>query len=211
MGREEGTEEGNAGTGTVNTKGHLKDHVGTFYNRSFLKYPYIWKKSEWKRQITREKRLQLDLSRHQVKPSRPEMGHIWLSLGQRGPIEPPPPINGEIAKAISCSLQTDGKTCCGSQHLHSSLNMEKWNRCLTRAFTPADLCSWYRKVRYSIPPQKKAKDQPSHKHFCLKEWPVCVVGWSNSGTKGTGVTNHSLIGFKTYFTRQTQDWQRTQD
>ena len=57
------------GRGTANPEGHLRDNIEDCYNRNFLKYVHIWKKSKWNHQIMGSTNPQLDLSRYQVKPT----------------------------------------------------------------------------------------------------------------------------------------------
>lgn len=74
---------------------------------------------------------------------------------------------------------------CWRQHLHISLNMEKSNWCLTRAFAPTDSCSWYWKVHYILP-KSKGKHQPRHEPLSPQWWPAWMIGWCNNGPNVVG-------------------------
>lgn len=88
-------------------------------------------------------------------------------------------------------------------HLHNSLTMQKLSWCLPRATPPpaTDLCSWYLLEGALHTNKGKGKHQPSYKPCHLKQRSVCIVCWSNSGTKNVEVTFHSLVGFETHSRR----------
>lgn len=80
---------------------------------------------------------------------------------------------------------------CWRQHLHNSLNMEKFCWCLDKAFIPMFHHLWYRKVPFILP-KKKCKHQSRCSFFVLQWWPAwkILVQWWH---KACGITNQCLI------------------
>lgn len=73
--RKERVEGGNTGEITE-TKGYLKNHMGTLYSGKVLKYLHIQSQSNENHQIIGETESQLDIPGHQIRPIIPGMDFI---------------------------------------------------------------------------------------------------------------------------------------
>lgn len=102
----------------------MRSHRETHYSRSFWKYIHTWKKQKWNNHITRERKSQSDVSRHQVKPPVIGMCYIYLSCWPKWFME-----TTKQPKLLPKQLMALHKLMVGPyswrQNLYNSSNMEK--------------------------------------------------------------------------------------
>lgn len=195
MGRESG-EQGERWNveKTTNTKDLLKIRVEACYCRSILKYIHVRKDFQQSHHTMGETMPQPDISCHRVKPPVPGIGCILLSHQlKQSHAAPSTQISQDIAKAVGCSLQTDGS----SSIVEDTYIIEhEKNQAETRSLPPTNQFMVLSGTLHTTREERQLSISPRFTPFDLQQQPACKINWYNGDANFMGVTNHFWLDLR---------------